>query len=682
MLQRGWLVVPADDRHWPVQVFGGGDMTPKRFEDSLWHATIGYDGKRTGRVSVLSTERAEDWEATHNRMAWDVLRHSPHRRGDRSPGLDELPAEASRDVRVYPFLGAASQWGQRWPFNEYTTFHWLNIHSPDVKPAVSDDEVYPVGCTALATAQALHVIMTNGGFDFTGVPLSAGSPLGKKDLEFTITTSLDLGPDSPDVHEKHPFYADLFIGPSLLKYDWSAMRSYQKGAPSSGQNASIVSGEVAPLLHDLGLMLGMNYAEGSSGAFTNRRAFLNMGFRQAQVIHNTFFNNSPFSMFDKGTIIHTNLDIGLPIVAEITLFGEKDEVISYQMGGHTVVIDGYAYPTITPPTDGALEIPYYHVCTGWGHYEGNTWKNDEGAWSYGLTSKIRENDGGIVNYGLAFNLIPDVRAFKRAGATREEREKNFGNAQVELVSGRVLRLDPAAPRGLAPVPGADVSVSWGGLLGWGFRERHKVTTNAQGIYAFAVPSDTEITLKVTNPDNRYQPIVKEVKRTSAPSSPEVPYLVYPADQVKDHIGNLWGLDFVAAETAVLPSAIDDAEPVVRDWTSRDMLYDPAIVPLSYRVLTQAEIASPDFVVPNVKVLVVGGDPKLSAENEYPKKFVGKVTDFVKGGGTLLVAGKSESLVKALGEQSGIRLFENSSTKYLKSRSYLKNTRTGWDLRLT
>ena len=41
VLQRGWLVVPADDRHWPVQVFGGGDMTPKRFEDSLWHATFG-----------------------------------------------------------------------------------------------------------------------------------------------------------------------------------------------------------------------------------------------------------------------------------------------------------------------------------------------------------------------------------------------------------------------------------------------------------------------------------------------------------------------------------------------------------------------------------------------------------------------------------------------------------------
>ena len=67
MLQRGWLVVPADDRHWPVQVFGGGDMTPKRFEGSLWHATIGYDGKRRGRFSVLSTETAEDREDTHNR---------------------------------------------------------------------------------------------------------------------------------------------------------------------------------------------------------------------------------------------------------------------------------------------------------------------------------------------------------------------------------------------------------------------------------------------------------------------------------------------------------------------------------------------------------------------------------------------------------------------------------------
>lgn len=113
-----------------------------------------------------------------------------------------------------------------------------------------------------------------------------------------------------------------------------------------------------------------------------------------------------------------------------------------------------------------------------------------------------------------------------------------------------------------------------------------------------------------------------MKRTSAPSSPEVYYLVCPADQVKDHIGNLWGLDFVAAETAVLPSAIDDAEPVVQDWTSRDMLYDPAIVPLSYRVLTQAEIASPDFVVPNVKVLVVGSDPKLSVFGDsYPISFV-------------------------------------------------------------
>ena len=172
MLQRGWLVVPADDRHWPVQVFGGGDMTPKRFEGSFWHATIGYDGERTGRVSVLSTERAEDREAMHNRTAWDVLRHGPHHGGVRASGLDELPAEASRDVRVYPFLGAASQWGQKWPFNEYTTFRRLNIHSPDVKPTMSDDEVYPVGCTALATAQALHAIMTNGGFDFTGVPRS------------------------------------------------------------------------------------------------------------------------------------------------------------------------------------------------------------------------------------------------------------------------------------------------------------------------------------------------------------------------------------------------------------------------------------------------------------------------------------------------------------------------------
>ena len=272
MLQRGWLVVPADDRHWPVQVFGGGDMTPKRFEGSLWHATIGYDGKRRGRFSVLSTETAEDREDAHNRMVWDVLRHGPRRGGVRASGLDELPAEASRDVRVYPFLGAASQWGQRSLFLQKTTFSCLNIQSPDVK-SVEPYEAYPVGCTALATAQALHVIMTNGDFDFTGVPLSAGSPLGKENLGFTITTSLDLGPGSPDVHKKHPFYADLFIGPSLLNYDWSAMKSYRKGAPE-GQNAAVVSGKVAPLLHDLGLMLRMNYSKNISTAESKRRVFL------------------------------------------------------------------------------------------------------------------------------------------------------------------------------------------------------------------------------------------------------------------------------------------------------------------------------------------------------------------------------------------------------------------------
>lgn len=670
MLQKGWLVVPADDRHWPVQVFGGGAMTPSLFEGSLWYATIGYDGERTGRVSALSPGTAEDREAAHNRTAWDALRRGPSRGGVRASGLDELPAEASRDVRVYPFLGAASQWGQGWPFNEYTTFHWLNIHSPDVKPTASDDEVYPVGCAAVATAQALHAIMTNGGFDFTGVSLSAGSPLGKENLKFSITTSLDLGPDSPDVHGKHPFYADLFIGPNLLNYDWDDIKTYRKGAPE-GQNASIVSGEVAPLLHDLGLMLGMDYAKGGSSASINRRAFLNMGFRQAQVIYAKLPDSAhygPFDMCDRATIIHPNLDIGLPVILPVRLQkkGGENGAVLFDVGGHGVVVDGYAYPTVVSPTVSDLKIPYYHVCTGWAGYDqyGN-WMEDKGAWSYGLTSKIRGGDGGIISYGLAFNLIPDVRAFKRAGVTREEREKNLGNAQVELVSGRVLRLDPADPRGLAPVANADVSVSWGGLLGWGFKERHKVTTNEQGIYAFAVPSDTEITLKVTSPDNRYQPIVKEVKRTSVPSSPEVPYLMYPAGQVKDHIGNLWGLDFIAAETAVLPSAIDDAEPVVRDWASRDMLYDPSIVPLSYRVLTQAEIASPDFVVPDVKVLVVGGDPKLSFEANYPASFVTKVTDFVYNrGGMLLVAGKSESLVKVLGAQSGIRLFENSTSKYL------------------
>ena len=63
--------------------------------------------------------------------------------------------------------------------------------------------------------------------------------------------------------------------------------------------------------------------------------------------------------------------------------------------------------------------------------------------------------------------------------------------------------------------------------------------------------------------------------------------------------------------------------------------------------------------------MVGGDPKLSVEDSYPVPFVTKVTDFVYNqGGMLLVAGKSESLVSALGMGLGVRLFENNSEKYL------------------
>jgi hypothetical protein len=35
----GWAVVPADDRFWPVPLFGSGKMTPELFENTVWHDT-------------------------------------------------------------------------------------------------------------------------------------------------------------------------------------------------------------------------------------------------------------------------------------------------------------------------------------------------------------------------------------------------------------------------------------------------------------------------------------------------------------------------------------------------------------------------------------------------------------------------------------------------------------------
>jgi hypothetical protein len=36
MLDRGWLILPADTDFWPVQTFGSGKMSIKSFEKSLY----------------------------------------------------------------------------------------------------------------------------------------------------------------------------------------------------------------------------------------------------------------------------------------------------------------------------------------------------------------------------------------------------------------------------------------------------------------------------------------------------------------------------------------------------------------------------------------------------------------------------------------------------------------------
>jgi hypothetical protein len=43
ILDKGWVVLPADDRFWPIQTFGSGEMTHEIFESSMWHDVLRYD---------------------------------------------------------------------------------------------------------------------------------------------------------------------------------------------------------------------------------------------------------------------------------------------------------------------------------------------------------------------------------------------------------------------------------------------------------------------------------------------------------------------------------------------------------------------------------------------------------------------------------------------------------------
>jgi Ca2+-binding RTX toxin-like protein len=506
------------------------------------------------------------------------------------------------------------------------------------------------------------------------VSLTAGSPLGQQNLPFSISRFYFNPVTSSNDFYSGAFTKNLIKNPNVLSHNWTSMGQYvgtTNSTPQSANNLAIISNDIAPLLHDLGLMLKTHYEGSGSTAFSRRSAFINMGFQQAEIIYTSSIGQNPttfvpLNQADRNNAINTNLDIGLPVIVEIRLEDPNLPPLSFDKGGHSAIVDGYAYGTTTnSPMMADYDIPYYHVSPGWASYAMlydpynptanlGSWFAEAGAWSYNLVESIGSVSPQIKNIAVAFNLIPSVAAFKRAGNTRSERITNLGNNTVEIVSGRVLLMDFSNNETVAPVPDAIVTVSWEGQL------RHTVTTNEKGIYAFVVPSDSTIELNVTSPDNnQYLPIVKEISKTITPYDQGYPGI--PGSTVQYSIGNIWGLDFIPNEIIALPSDSENVESMIEDWFDNTQFPDQV---KNYGIITKEDLANPDLKIPEVKVLILASDWDYAwTSNTVVNTSYSKILTYVNNGGTLLASGKSDSFVLGMGASKGLAYFVPSAELY-------------------
>lgn len=152
ILDKGWIILPADDTFWPVQTFGAGQMTKELFESTLWyHATRfeNTDQIATARGSTSEARQESQREIRTNNFAWHSL--LAKREETINGGRGARDETLQGDIWVEPLLRNtnALYWGQGGPFNAQTTYHRLtgDTSVPDVE--------FPVGCGPLSKAQII-----------------------------------------------------------------------------------------------------------------------------------------------------------------------------------------------------------------------------------------------------------------------------------------------------------------------------------------------------------------------------------------------------------------------------------------------------------------------------------------------------------------------------------------------
>lgn len=696
ILDKGWIILPADDDFWPVQKFGPGKMTKEDFEASFWYHTTRFDGYYNTRTSSSSSPETSEidvleHERSQNASAWSSLLSGPS--GDTRSASGARIGSLEGDVWVSPLLrrSSAEHWGLGWPFAAETTTLKLT-KSPLMRP----NHTYPVGSTPLAMGQVMLYHMTNNDLydipalyskiNVSGMPNVALPVTGYQNVGFLVS------------HDKYPgtklFKRDIANPSSYRSSFWTGLNNAFPANSDINAVSQDIADVIAPFLRDVGVALNTSYRMDGTAAYLMTDKSQAYGFH-SYVLHVrgplAQIDRSGFTTDDKKNMILTNLDSGLPVIASFMSYYTANTNGRAPDSTHSCVVDGYGfarkaanYTNPDAPID--YSLPYYHVNTGQSRFAAQSdgtlsWERDDGGWSYNLQTEFflasDEYDDSHSNAAQAmqFNLVTDLNYLHNKPNDTTLTAGWTPSMKFDIISGRVVSASQDVTFNPGEgVAGAEVQLSYPNSGQTQFVVRGTTTTNEKGIYSFIVPVARNVRLKVTSPDMTYNEIELERKKLSASmtqytwnantgshSSSTAPTQA----AAKTFIGNQWGVNFEVLDYLGVETLYED-QTTMLDNTMITMTTSEsttAVRESNYAIIPIARLLGTDYEIPKVKVLVIGSDLHYSeghAQYEPANAAAAavKVLQYVNDGGVVIVSGKSDTFIRTLGQSVGLTFETN------------------------
>lgn len=511
----GHLIAPTDTNIRPVIMFSDGNDFDPDPNNPAWDL-IG--GSRKPIKAAAPTdgddsdeETDESPSAAKNRAQWAELLD------DGNDDEPDFSSEQVDEVCVAPLT--TTKWGQSVSRNGgwYGTKPCFNYYTPSN---------YLCGCVATATAQILRKFAYMGPNAYEGRYVNPNTKINGVKTELTTVGA---------------------------PYDWANMPD----VPSDGEDDTEREA-VGRLTGDVGIMVGMNYAEKASGSKTY----------MAKLVFEKFFGYSS-AMAMRGT---DKAYPGHDDIFERMFVSNFDAKLPVQiaLSGHSILGDGYGYSG-----SGPKRTIYYHLNFGWG------W----GGYWYNTPEDLEWEDSKYTGFvGAVYNIYTN---------------QDY-SAETVIASGCVTRNGQAAA-------GVRVSaVATDDLK----TEVASATTDEKGIYALFVPAGEYRVKALVEQHARYE-ISGETTACPLPCVSTIPvenghYNYVAPDEAE--VGNAAHCDIEIKKVEYEPEA-EVTIGEVSDQTN----FTCATIPVTAKVVHYGQTAEKAVVV--VKLKPVGGGTEKRCDSD-------------------------------------------------------------------